>query len=390
MKEKIIAKSIFSNSPLELVVENGKVVSVIQSGIAAEASLAYIAPGFLDIQINGYAGKDYSTTLTPEEILELVGHIAKSGTTQHIATIITNSEKQIIESIQAIVKARKTYPMVKESLVGIHIEGPFISPEEGARGVHDPQHIRPCDYEEFLRWQEAAEGLIRIVTISPEDDVALDFIRKVSATGVIVAIGHTNVDPSLIGSATEAGAVLSTHLGNGSAAMLPRLKNFMWKQLSEDALSASIIADGFHLPPYVLDSFTKAKGKDKILLISDAAALAGSPPGIYQWGDMQVEVFEDGHMGLAGTSSLAGASLLLDTCVAHLSEATGFSLADAVACATVNPHALLGESTWTGFPKVGTDADFILFTYEKGDGKLSVKRSVLGKHTLFQEEPSNN
>ena len=95
-------------------------------------------------------------------------------------------------------------------------------------------------------------------------------------------------------------------------------------------------------------------------------------------------------MGLAGTSRLAGASLLLDTCVAHLSEATGFSLADAVACATVNPHALLGESTWTGFPKVGTDADFILFTYEKGDGKLSVKRSVLGKHTLFQEEPSNN
>jgi len=370
---------------MELEIENGKIVSVRQSSVTAEASLDYIAPGFLDIQVNGYAGKDYSSALTPDEILHLVGHIAKSGTTQHIATIITNSEEQIIKSIKAIVEARKAHPMVEKSLVGIHVEGPFISPSEGARGVHDPQFIRGCDYQEFLRWQEAAEGLIRIVTVSPEDEAALDFIRKVSETGVIVGIGHSNVEPSMIGLAVDAGATLSTHLGNGSAPMLPRLENFLWKQLSEDRLHASIIADGFHLPPYVLDSFTKAKGKKRIVLISDAAALAGSPPGIYQWGEMKIEVFEDGHMGLAGTSSLAGASLLLDTCVAHLSEVTGFSLADSVACATVNPHALFNETIWTGLPQIGTEADLILFSYEKGDGKLSVKRSILGKHTLFQE-----
>ncbi len=386
MKEKIIAKSVFSNSPVELEVEDGVIISVVQSSVSEEIALDYIAPGFLDIQINGYAGKDYSSTLSPDEILHLVKQIASSGTTQHIATIITNSEKQIISSIKAIVKARKTHDMVAKALVGIHIEGPFISPEEGARGVHDPRHIRGCDYEEFLRWQEAAEGLIRIVTVSPEDEKALDFIRKVSSTGVIVAIGHTNVAPSMIAAAVDAGVSLSTHLGNGSASMLPRLENFLWKQLSEDRLKASIIADGFHLPPYVLDSFTKAKGKERILLISDAAALAGSPPGIYQWGEMHIEVFEDGHMGLAGTSSLAGASLLLDTCVAHLSEVSGFSLAASVACATANPHALFGESIWTGLPKVGTEADFILFSYNKGEGKLSVKQSVLGKHTLFQKE----
>ena len=385
MKEKIIAKSVFSNSPVELEIEDGKIVSVQKASGVKEETLAYIAPGFFDIQINGYAGKDYSTALTPDEILHLVGEIAKSGTTQHIATIITNGEEQIIKSIKAIVQARKTYPVVEKSVVGIHVEGPFISPQEGARGVHDPRFIRSCDYDEFLRWQEAAEGLVRIVTISPEDEIALNFIRKVSSTGVIVAIGHTNVDPSMIGSAVEAGAKLSTHLGNGSASMLPRLENFLWKQLSEERLNASIIADGFHLPSYVLDSFTKAKGKERILLISDAAALAGSPPGIYQWGDMKIEVFEDGHMGLAGTSSLAGASLLLDTCVGHLSEVTGLSLADSVACATANPHALFGETTWTGVPEVGTEADFILFSYKKGEGKLSVKRTVLGKHTLFQE-----
>ena len=385
MKEKIIAKSVFSNSPVELEIEDGNIISVQQSNVATEAPLDYIAPGFFDIQVNGYAGKDYSSTLTPDEILHLVGHIAKSGTTQHIATVITNSEEQIITSIKAIVAARKTHPMVEKCLVGIHVEGPFISPDEGARGVHDPQFIRPCDYTEFLRWQDAAEGLIRIVTVSPEDENALDFIRKVSATGVIVGIGHTNVEPCMIASAVEAGATLSTHLGNGSAPMLPRLENFLWKQLSEASLSASIIADGFHLPSYVLDSFTKAKGKERILLISDAAALAGSPPGIYQWGEMDIEVFDDGHMGLAGTSSLAGASLLLDTCVAHLSEVTAISLADSVACATANPHALFGETTWTDLPKVGTEADLILFSYTEGEGKLSIKRSVLGKYTLFQK-----
>ena len=385
MKEKIIAKSVFSNSPVELEIEDGKIISVVPIMGKAEAPLDYIAPGFFDIQVNGYAGKDYSSALTSDEILHLVGHIAKSGTTQHIATVITNSEEQIIKSIKAIVEARKAHPMVEKALVGIHVEGPFISPNEGARGVHDPQFIRGCDYAEFLRWQDAAEGLIRIVTVSPEDDKALDFIRKVSATGVIVGIGHSNVDPNMIASAVASGATLSTHLGNGSAQMLPRLENFLWKQLSEDRLNASIIADGFHLPSYVLDSFTRAKGTEKIILISDAAALAGSPPGIYQWGEMEIEVFEDGHMGLAGTSSLAGASLLLDTCVAHLSEVTKFSLAEAVACATVNPHALFGETTWTDLPTVGEEADFILFSYTKGEGKLSVKRSIVGKHTLFQE-----
>jgi len=385
VKEKILAKSVFSNCPVELEIENGIIISVLPIKATSDASLDYIAPGFFDIQVNGYSGKDYSSALTSDEILHLVGQIAKSGTTQHVATVITNSEEQIVKSIKAIVQARKAHDIVRKSLAGIHVEGPFISPNEGARGVHDPQFIRPCDFEEFLRWQEAAEGLIRIVTISPEDEGALDFIRKVSDTGVIVGIGHTNVGPFQIASAVEAGATLSTHLGNGSAGMLPRLENFLWKQLSDDRLNASIIADGFHLPPYVLDSFTKAKGKDRILLISDAAALAGSPPGIYQWGEMKIEVFEDGHMRLAGTSSLAGASLLLDTCVAHLSEVTAFSLAEAVSCATVNPHALFGETIWTGLPKVGTEADFILFSYTEGDGKLSVKRSVLGKHTLFQE-----
>ncbi len=386
MNEKIVAKSIFSDSPIELEIADGKIVSAIQVEGATEASLDYIAPGFFDIQINGYAGKDYCSTLTPEEILHLVEQIAKSGTTQHLATIITNSEEQIINSIKAIVDAREAYTIVEKSLVGIHVEGPFISPQEGARGVHDPSFIRPCDFEEFLRWQEAAEGLIRIVTVSPEDENALDFITKVSASGVVVGIGHTNVEPGMIAAAVDAGAKLSTHLGNGSAAMLPRLQNFLWKQLSEDRLSASIIADGFHLPSYVLDSFAKAKGKEKILLISDVAALAGSPPGIYQWGDMNIEVFEDGHMGLAGTSNLAGASLLLDRCVAHLSEVSTLSLADSVACATVNPHALFGETIWTELPEVGTEADFILFSYTKGEGKLSVKRSVLGKNTVFLEK----
>ncbi|WP_319561978.1 amidohydrolase family protein [Marispirochaeta sp.] len=391
MKEFIIAKSIFTEDLLQIILEDGVFVGVDifqhDSGDSLY-TVPYIAPGFFDIQVNGYAGINYSESLSPEKIVDMTKCLSESGTTFHLPTIITNSENCILESIDAIVKARKKHFLLRKTIPGIHIEGPFISSKKGARGVHDPQHIRSCDFEEFKRWQEQAEGLIKLVTISPEDDVAIDFIRKVTKQGVRVGIGHTSVNPEQIEAAVEAGASLSTHLGNGSPGYLPRLNNFIWKELSEDRLYASIIADGFHLPPYVLDTYTRAKGKKRIILISDVAALAGSPPGLYRWGDMDVEVFPDGHMGLQGTLNLAGASLLLDTCIAHLHESTRLSLSDSVFCATVNPYTYFHHEAylWTDNPVPGKEAFFTLFHYQKGDGRIKVHRTQLGSNILFTSE----
>lgn len=391
MKENIVAKSILSEDLLQITVEEGMLtaVEVLAHGTDGKPSeYPFIAPAFFDIQVNGYVGSDYSSMLPTEKIEHLVFRLAESGTAFHMPTIITNSEERIIESIDAIVQARKASSIVERAIPSIHIEGPFISPKEGARGVHNPKYIRPCDIEEFLRWQDHAEGLIKLVTLSPEDDIALDFIKKLTAMGVRIAIGHTAVDPEQIEAAVEAGATLSTHLGNGSPGMLPRLKNFLWKELSDDRLYASIIADGFHLPPYVLDTYTRVKGVDRIILTSDVASLAGSPPGSYRWCDMDVEVFADGHMGLQGTHNLAGASLLLDTCIAHLHEVTKFTLAESVYCASVLPQTYLSQklSMWGGNPKVGDIANFTLFTYHEGDGKLNILRTQLGDKQLFSRE----
>ncbi len=368
MNEKYITgKSIFTNRPLKVGITAGVITSIKEAGICSNI----LSPGFMDIQINGYNAKDYSSNLDSNQINELIHDIAKSGTTRHFPTIITNSESQILKSIRNIVEARKSSPLVKWAIPGIHIEGPFISPEEGARGAHDPKYIRQADFDEFLRWQEAAGGIIRIVTVSPENEGTLSFIRKVTETGVIAAIGHTNVSVEMIDKAVKAGARLSTHLGNGSPAFIPRLKNFIWKQLSDNRLSASFIADGFHLPPYVLQCFTRSKGGKNTILVSDAAALAGSKPGLYKWGNMDIEIFEDGHMGLYNTTNLAGAACLLDKCISYLTEHTQFTLQDSIRCATVNPRKLTGLIGWDVEPVVGEKADITSFTMTDQNMKIN-------------------
>jgi len=368
MKEKYITgKSIFTDKPLKVGITGGTVTSVE----AGDDCRNILAPGFMDIQINGYNSKDYSSDLNSAQIKELVLDIAQSGTTRHFPTIITNSESSILCSIRNIIEARKSSSLVERAIPGIHIEGPFISPSEGARGVHDPKHIRPADFDEFLRWQEAAEGIIRIVTVSPENEETLSFIRQITETGVIAAIGHTDATADMIERAVDAGARLSTHLGNGSPAFIPRLENFIWKQLSSDKLISSIIADGFHIPPYVLNCFSRCKGRDNTILISDAAALAGNKPGLYKWGDMDVEIFEDGHMGLHNTTNLAGAAYLLNRCISYLTRHTKMSLQDSIRCATLNPRKLTGGSCWDTDPVVGEKADIVSFRMVEGTMKIN-------------------
>jgi hypothetical protein len=179
----------------------------------------------------------------------------------------------MVQTLRIISAARRHDPQIAAAIPGIHIEGPYISAEDGPRGAHDPAYIRDPDVIEFKQWQEAADGKIALVTIAPERRGALDFIRQVVACGVATAIGHTAADPATIRQAIMAGARLSTHLGNGSHGQIPRLNNYLWEQLAADELMASIIADGFHLPASVLKVISPRKGLDKLILVSDVALL---------------------------------------------------------------------------------------------------------------------
>ncbi len=374
--------SVFSNRPVEVELSQAFVAHARPA--EPQPGLPYLAPGLIDLQVNGYRGIDYSSpALTTGNVGALVVALAVSGTTKHLPTIITSSEELILGSLRTIESARKTDPVAAAAIPGYHIEGPFISPEDGARGAHSLAHVRPPDYEEYRRWQDAADGLIRIVTLAPELPGALRFIERITADGVIAAIGHTAASPELIRDAVKAGASMSTHLGNGSHAFIPRLKNYIWEQLATDQLTASIITDGYHLPPEVIRTFRRAKELERLVLVSDVAVHGGAEPGIYTWGDNTVEVFPDGHLGIHKTDFLAGAGHLLDHDLETFIRATGTSLTEAVGLCTLAPARLLRLGLNEDFTKPGSPADFVRFTYSETDGRIEVLETLLAGQRLY-------
>ena len=372
-----------SGSRLDVSAENGFVAGV-EASAAPAAGLPYLSHGFLDMQVNGYRGNDYSREdLDRRRIEAIVEGLAAAGTTSHVATIVTRPQAAILRSLRVIAAARRASPLIAAAVAGIHVEGPFISSEDGPRGAHDPRFVRDPEFREFLEWQDAAEGLVKIVTVAPEREGALDFIRKVAATGCVVAIGHSAARPETIREAIAAGCALSTHLGNGSHATLPRLKNYLWEQLAADELSAGIIADGFHLPASVLKVITRAKGLGKLILVSDAAAPAGLETGPHRWGNLEVELFPDGHIGLAGTSFLAGAGHLLDWDIPTFMRSAGASLAEAIELCTVNPARLLSlGDRFSGF-RLGAPADMTLFRLGKTGEPLRIEKTVVAGEEMF-------
>lgn len=333
------------------------------NAIAEPASLqdgdVWLLPGLLDMQINGYAGYDLNAEdVTWETVAGMVRAVWATGVPLLCPTVITGSRERMSRSIAAIVEACRRDPLVDRAVVGIHVEGPYISPEDGPRGAHPPQHVRPPNWDEFASWLRLSEGRIRLVTLAPEVDGAIDFIRRAKAVGVTVAIGHTQAGAAQIRAAIAAGATVSTHLGNGSHAMLPRLENYIWEQLAADELSASIIVDGHHLPPSVVKCFYRVKGPERLALISDASPIAGLAPGRYPGFHGEAELFPDGRIQMVGSPYLAGSGSNLLAVVERMCEYAGVGLKEAAAMASAVPQRLLGLAGKTGPVAPGGPATF--------------------------------
>ena len=337
-------------------------------------SAAWIAPGFIDLQLNGYGGFDFNRRLWREapavDAAARIGEMAaRAGTAMLLPTICTNSHEAMVEGLRDVVRACATDPGLAAAIPAIHVEGPYLASEDGPRGAHPLEHVRDPDWEEFQRFQEAAGGLIKLLTLAPERDGALAFIEKATAAGVVIAIGHTGASPERIREAVKAGARLSTHLGNGAHAQIARHPNYIWEQLACDDLFASIIADGHHLPASVVKCFARVKGPERLCLVSDAVSLGGCKPGVYSNG--RHEVLPSGKVVLAGTPYLAGAGHLLDTCVANALRFTDLGMAGVVRAAATNPARLLGLER-KGHIAPGYDADLTLFRVPEGDGPLEI------------------
>jgi N-acetylglucosamine-6-phosphate deacetylase len=305
--------------------------------VMAQATRTVELPGLVDLQVNGFAGVDFGeATLTPERVLEAVGALEKTGVTRFLPTLITSSAEAFTRSARTVLAAR--HP----AIAGLHMEGPYISPEDGYRGAHARPLVRDADVDDFRRRQDAAEGRIRLVTLAPESPGALRLVEHLVAAGVRVAIGHTAATGAQIADAVRAGATLSTHLGNGCAQVLPRHPNVIWEQLGEDGLLASFIVDGHHLPPATVRSMIRAKTPGRSILVTDATAAAGMPPGRYTLGGQEVELSATGRVAAPGAPNLAGSALRLDAAIGNAVRFTGLPLEEVVPMATTRPAEYIG------------------------------------------------
>jgi N-acetylglucosamine-6-phosphate deacetylase len=356
------AKHYATGRPIAVAIE-GEVITAV--GDSTESPRQWVAPAFFDPQINGCLGIAFnSPSLTPEQVRTVADECREHGIGAFLPTLITTSFDAFRHGFATLAKAIDTDAELAKRVPGFHLEGPYLSGDDGPRGAHPREHTRDPDWDEFRHLQDAAGGRIRMVTVAPERAGTLAFIEKLAATGVVVAIGHTAATGQQIQDAVKAGARTSTHLGNGCHATLPRHDNYIWEQLANDELWMSVIPDGHHLPPAVVKSLIRAKGVDSTLLTCDASSLAGMPAGKYrEWG-ADLEVLPSGKVVVAGTPFLAGSGHFTDACVGNAIRFAGVSLADAIDMATVRPRQLLGLPVPTIAP--GQPANLVAFDWEPG------------------------
>jgi N-acetylglucosamine-6-phosphate deacetylase len=344
----------------------------------------YVAPGWIDLQVNGFGGVDYNSPRTSQdEIGRSIELLFSTGVTRVYPTVITGGPDEMRGALANLARAKDALP-TGEVIDGLHVEGPHICPEDGPRGAHPRRWVRRPDVDEFRRWQDAARGYIRLVTVAPEWPEAPAYIATLAAEGVTVALGHTNATAAQIRDAVSAGATMSTHLGNGSHATLPRHPNCLWDQLAEDRLTASFIADGIHLPPAFLKAAVRAKDVARSVLVTDASTPAGAPPGRYALGDQELELTPDGRVVLAGQDRLAGSALRMDHAVGNAMRYAGVSLPDAVTMATTNA-ARVGRVPGRQLGLLGGErADLIIFRFDPERSELQVDETYLSGRCVYR------
>ena len=346
----------------------------------------WLAPGFIDLQVNGFGGVDFNDpATTTEQIAQAICKLWRTGVTHLLPTVITGSHEHLAACFTNLVKAADEFPEVAYATLGFHLEGPFISTEDGPRGAHPRAHARPPDWDEFRRLQDAARGGIRLITLAPEWEGALAFIEQAVKANIIVALGHTAATPDRIREAVSAGATMSTHLGNGSHAQLARHPNYIWEQLAADELHASLIVDGHHLPPAVVKCFLRAKSVARSILVTDAIAAAGCPPGRYQLGDAAVELTPQGRVCLPGTPYLAGSAVQMHEAIANTVKFSDATLGEAIQMATANPAALLGLSDAHGELAAGRAADVVVLNWNEQTRSLAVVATICRGEVVYQD-----
>jgi len=359
-------------------------ISAVEVLSSTPPDASFLSPGWIDLQVNGFGGVDYNNPkCTLDEISRSVQLQFSTGVTRFYPTVITGSPEDMLGALHNLKRAKEKLPE-GVAMDGFHVEGPHISPDDGPRGAHPRRWVRPPDLDEFRRWQDATGNQVRIVTLAPEWPQAPRYIESITGEGVVASIGHTNATAQQIADAVSAGATLSTHLGNGAHAVMRRHPNYLWEQLAEDRLMADFIVDGIHLPPSFLKVALRAKTIERSVLVTDASAPAGCPPGRYQLGEQPVDLTADNRVMLVGQERLAGSALRMDHGVENLMRIAGLSLADAVRMATTNA-ARAGHVPGRAAGLVpGDRADLIQYHFDPSDQSIRIKATYISGDCVYR------
>jgi len=370
-----------------ILTENGRITAIghrdevkIPSGAMDYVAAGMtVVPGFVDVHIHGAGGHDVMEA-TPAALDCITSTVARYGTTSILATTVTASVDETCRSLQGIaqyIRAHEKHeniepnvepnveqqnpepgtPELAAEILGIHLEGPFIS--KARRGVHPPDAIARPSVEILEKFRAASDGLIRIVTIAPEIPGALDLIRYALANGMIAAIGHTDANFEQTQAAIQAGARHSVHFYNAMRPFSHRDPGVIGAILTEPDVSAEVIADGIHVAGPAIQVLLGTKGFDTVLLASDATAATGMPDGNFRLGNFEVMV-KDGVCRNA-EGKLAGSTLTLDRALRYI-VALGVPLIDAVRMATILPARRISLAGKKGIIAVGADADLVVLT----------------------------
>ena len=283
--------------------------------------------GWVDLQVNGYAGVDFNAPgLTVEAVKTVTERLEADGTSGYLPTLVTGDPEMLLGTIRTVVAARKKHAVCERNILGFFLEGPFISDRPGAVGTHPVEWVRPPDLALFGRFQDAAEGLVRLVNVAAEVPGMPAFVRELSAQGVVVSLGHQlATSPADLEPCLAAGAKAFTHLGNGIPNEVNRHDNIVFTALVEDRASVMFIADGHHLPDTMLKLYTRAVPLKRLIAVSDAQYPAGLPPGEYEVCGAHARLESSGLLWNPARNCLVGATTPIAGCMKILSERIGLT-----------------------------------------------------------------
>lgn len=364
----------------DILVEDGKISRVakkidVKADVHIEANgknwTAF--PGFIDVHIHGAAGSDVMDA-TPEALTGLAEALPKEGTTSFLATTMTQSDEAISAALHNIREFHASEG--KAEMLGVHLEGPFISDQRA--GAQPIEHIVEASYPLFREWQKKSGNQIRLVTLAPETQGAMEFIKKLTEDKVIASIGHSDATFEEVQAAVRFGASHVTHLYNQMSPFHHRKPGVVGAALMEEGLMVELITDFIHSHPASVQLAYRQKGAERLMLITDAMRAKGLPPGVYDLGGQDVQVTKKDARLADGT--LAGSILTMDRAIQNIQSITGCSVNELVAMTSANAANELGLAG-KGKIRDGADADIAIL-----DADLNVQLTICRGTIAYRKE----